>query len=60
MLGFIDPPGPYAPLMQWRAFLKQLVAMPQSQQVRFEVKHAREMIARKLREERQAGQQQQT
>jgi hypothetical protein len=58
MLGFIDPPGPFAPLTQWRAFLKELAAMPQSQQVQLEIKHARKVIARKLREERQGGQQQ--
>jgi hypothetical protein len=58
MLRLIDPPSPYAPVTRWRAFLKELAAMPQSQQVRLEIKYARRMLALKMKHDRQAAQRQ--
>jgi hypothetical protein len=58
MPGFIDPPSPYAPVTQWRAFLKELAAMPQDHQIRLEIKYARRMLALKLKHERKGAQRQ--
>jgi hypothetical protein len=38
--------------------LKELAAMPQSQQVRLEIKYARRMLALKMKHDRQAAQRQ--
>jgi hypothetical protein len=58
MLRLIDPPSPYAPVTRWRAFLSELRAMPQDQQVRLEIKHARQMLALKLKHNRRHAQRQ--
>lgn len=45
--GFIDPPGPFAPIEEWRSFLEEMRKLPQeSPQVSESVREAEAMIAR--------------
>lgn len=47
MIGFIDPPGPYAAKAEWRAFLERMQRLPQGDpQVETALRDAREALAR--------------
>ena len=46
MIGFIDPPGPFAPKTQWRQFLAHMWTLPQHDpQVRAAIQEAHEPLA---------------
>lgn len=43
--GFIDPPDPYAPLPEWRAYLEELHGLEQTAEVTTAAQAAEEQIA---------------
>ena len=47
MIGFIDPPLPYAPKTQWRQFLARMQTLPRHDpQVQAAIEEAQEALAR--------------
>jgi hypothetical protein len=47
MIGFIDPPGRYAPKTQWRQFLARMHRLPQHEpQVQAAIREAHEALVR--------------
>lgn len=52
--GFIDPPGPFAPAQEWKAFLAEMHGLPQTAEVTGAAQEAEAQIAR-LASEGDAG-----
>lgn len=52
MVGFIDPPSPYAPLADWEAFLTAMLKVrPQTKQIQQAIAEAERQIAELKRQQ---------
>jgi hypothetical protein len=47
MLILIDPPGRYSPTSTWRAFLKDMLALPQNKPVKRAIETAQNLLAQR-------------